>query len=129
MIFGNTIGSSLLQSVGGKRHPETRRSVYTLSHRLEYLQRRKDTFSFSSLLAERPAAWAGPRRLRHPASHHGNAISSGYSGKSGRLSPLKGNAGMSLVFICFAPSATASALTTPAAIERACFLGMFRWGL
>jgi hypothetical protein len=39
--------------VGGWRYPETHRSVYTLSRRLEYLQRRRDTFSLSSLLVER----------------------------------------------------------------------------
>lgn len=38
---------------GWWRHPETHRSVYTLSRRLEYLQRRRDTFSLLSLLVER----------------------------------------------------------------------------
>jgi hypothetical protein len=47
------MGSFLLQGAGGRMHSETHRSVYTLSSRLEYLQRRRDTFSLSSLLVER----------------------------------------------------------------------------
>src|SRR6185369_10634886 len=40
--------------------PETHRSVYTLWHRPEYLQRRKDTFSLVSLLVE--AVWRASGR-------------------------------------------------------------------
>jgi hypothetical protein len=55
MIFGNTIESFPLQNVGGWRHPKTHRSAYTLSRHLEFLQRRRDTFSLSSLLVEHKA--------------------------------------------------------------------------
>ena len=46
------IESFPLQSVGRWRHSETHRSVYTLSLHLGFLQRRRDTFSLSSLLVE-----------------------------------------------------------------------------
>ena len=42
----------LLHSFVGCSHPETHRNVYTLSRRIEYLQRRTDTFSLSALLIE-----------------------------------------------------------------------------